>query len=173
MMDAFSPLTRRILALGLLILLLLLALRLVLGAVETVGASVSELEDSRFRLARLEAVAARPAAAPAPALPSGLTFTAANAEEAAAAMLAALNGAASQVQLGAVAPLPPDPQNPQLVSLSVSAVAPEANLLAFIRDLEGASPPIRLHMWSIAPSAPGAADLQLQGVAVGAWSAAP
>ena len=173
MMNAFSPLTRRILALGLLVLLLLLGLRLVLAAVETVGASISELEDSRFRLARLEAIAARPAAPPAPALPSGLTFTAASAEEAGTAMVGALHAAASQIQLGAVAPLPTDPKNPQLVSLSVSAAAPEASLLAFIRDLEAASPSIRLRTWSIAPSAPGAADLQLQGVSVAAWSPAP
>lgn len=175
MIENFSPLTRRLLAAGLLLLAVLLALRLAGVVIDAVGGSLDRLQDSRFARARVEAVRTRPPPPAAPPLPPGQFLQAESHEAAADAAAARLRGAASQasVTLDAVTPVPEDTGNPRLVRLTFTARAPEPALLAFIQAVERDDPPLRLHGWSIVPAAPGAAELTLQANAVAAWSAAP
>lgn len=172
MIQSFSPLTRRILAVGLLVLLVLLGLRLAAGLGGAISSSLEELEDSRFRLARMEALRTRAAPPAADPLPAGLTLAAASHEDAAAQALAAVNGAAgaAQLTLARAAPLPQEPGNPNLVQVTLSAAGPEAAVLAFVSELEKSTPPVRLASWRIA-AAPGG-GLAVEGVAAAAWGGA-
>lgn len=175
MIENFSPLTRRILAIGLLVLALLVVLQLLGLVAGTVGGALGRLEDSRFALARVEAIRARPLPPPAPPLPPGQALQAASHSAAADLAAARLRTAAGElgVTLDSVTPVPEDPANPRLVRLSFAARAAEPALLGFIQAVERDDPPLRLHGWSIAPVAPNAPELILQGSAVLAWSPAP
>ena len=175
MIENFSPITRRILAVGLLVLALLVGLRLVALAAAGVGSALERLQDSRFALARVEAVRARPLPLQAKPLPPDQFYGAASHEAAAAAGVTRLRSVAGEngVTLDSLTPVPVDPANPQLVRLSFAARAAEPSLLAFLQALERDDPPMRLHGWSIARAAPDTPELALQGSAVMAWSPAP
>jgi hypothetical protein len=172
--ESFSPLTRRVLAVGLLILALLLAVQIFSLAAAAVGTALGRLEDSRFALARVEAVRARPLPPRAPPLPLGQFLQADSHDTATAAAAGRIRRAAggSGVTLDGMTAVPADPANPRLVRISFAARAAEPALLAFIQAVEREDPPLRLHAWSIARAAPGAPELVLQASAVVAWSPA-
>jgi hypothetical protein len=174
MIESFSPLTRRILALGLLVLAVLLGLRLILLGVAAVGTALERLEDSRFALARVEAVRARPVPPRTPPPPAGQFLQAASHAAAAEAAGARVRAAASAsgVTLETIAPLPEDLANPRLVRLALAARGTEPAMLAFVQAVERDDPPMRLQGWSIGRPAPDAPGLILQGSAVMAWSTA-
>lgn len=175
MIDSFSPLTRRILAVGLLVLALLVGLRLIVLVAGSVGAALDRLEDSRFALARVEAVRARPLPPRSPPLSPGQFLQAESHAVAADAAAARIRDAATQntVTLEGITPVPQDPANPRLVRLSFAARAAEPALLAFLQAVERDGPPLRLQGWSIGRGSPDSPDLNLQANAAIAWSAAP
>jgi hypothetical protein len=170
MMNGFSPLTRRIVALGIFVLLLLLAINLAGQISAGLSDRLDALQQSRFRLARLEAVRARPAAR-AVAVSNAPTFRAASHADAAEQATAAVNAAAavSQLQSPSISVLPQDLSNPALLQLSIAASAPEPVILAFVSELERGTPAIRLGNWSIDGGGTGAAGATLQAVALAAW----
>ena len=182
MMESFSPLSRRIVALGLLALLVLLALKAAATLAGGLSGSLEELEDSRFRLAKLEAIRARPLPPRPPAPPQHLYFTAGSHGEVVAQVQGLLNGAAASTNLALtrVSPLPQMPHDPALVQVALSAQGPELSLLEFIAQIENGSPAVRLRDWRIAVGASGAAapgaaapvaasELRLEAMAVAAW----
>jgi hypothetical protein len=170
MIADFSPLTRRLLAIGLLILALLLAVRLATAVAGGVGGALESLDDSRFALARLEALRRRSEPPRAPPLQPGLAIAAASHEAAGEAAAGRIAGAASgKVLIDSISLLSQDAANPRLVRISIAARGREPELLAFIQALEQPDPPIRLHEWSIAAPSPGAAELTLQATALAAW----
>ena len=173
MIASFSPLTRRILAVGLLILALLLAVQVFSLAATAIGTALGRLEDSRFALARVEAVRARPLPPRAPPLPPGQFLQADSHNTATAAAAGRIRTAAggSGVTLEGMTAVPADPANPRLVRISFAARAAEPALLNFIQTVERNDPPLRLHAWSIART-PGGPELVLQASAVVAWSPA-
>ncbi len=174
MIQEFSPRTRRIVAIGILVLLALLAVQLSAAVARAVSNSLDELEESRFRLARLEAIRARPAAPPPRPIPEELTFQAASYDEAAAQALAAVNAAAASAQLvlPTVSALPRDEANPNLIRISVAGSAPEQAVLTFIGEIEKASPAVRLRSWNATAAEGQPPALIFEGVAVAAWGGA-
>lgn len=170
MVDSFSPLTRRILALGVLVLLLLLGARVAATVVEGASGSLQELRDRRFVLARLEAVRSRPLPVRARPLPPGLHIQAASYEQASAIAASAIRGAAAaaQLTLTSVAVEPPQPANRGLIELRVAGKGPELAALAFVEHLERGQPAIRLRSWRMAAD-PATPELAIEGVAAAAW----
>lgn len=175
MIDSFSPLTRRILALGLLVLALLVGLRLIVLVVGGVGDALDRLEDSRFALARVEAIRAGPLPPRMPPLAPGQFLQAETHAVAADAAAARIRDAATRhiVTLEGMTAAPQDPANPKLVQLSFVARAAEPALLGFLQTVEQDGPPLRLQGWSIGRGSPDSPELSLQATAVVAWSAAP
>lgn len=170
MVDSFSPLTRRILALGILALLLLLGVRVAAGVAEGVSGSLEELGDRRFVLARLEAVRSRPAPVRPRPLPPGLHIQAASHEQASAVAAAAVRGAAAAAQftLSAVSVAPPRAENPALIELRIAGKGPELSALTFVEHLERGQPAIRLRTWQIAAD-PATPEISVEGIASAAW----
>jgi len=174
MIESFSPFTRRVLAIGLLILALLVAGQLFALIASGVGNALDRLQDSRFALARVEAVRTRPPPPRAAPLPPGQFIGADSHGTAAAAAAGRIRTAAGQsgVTLEAMAAAPVDPLNPKLVRLTFAARAAEPALLGFLQTVERDDPPLRLNSWSISRAAPDSPELILQASAVTAWSPA-
>lgn len=174
MIDGFSPLTRRILAFGILVLLLLLGLRVAAGVAEGVSGSLQELSDKRFVLARLEAVRSRPEPVRPRPLPPGLHFQAASYEQASAMASSAVRGAAAAAQftLSSVSVDPLKPENPGLIEIRVGGKGPELAALAFVEQLERGQPAMRLRTWQVAAD-PASPEIAIEGVAAAAWGTSP
>jgi hypothetical protein len=170
-MDGLSPLTQRIVALGLLVLLLLSGLRLAVAVAGWTTASLEALDDSRFQLAKLQAIRARAAPIPGSPIPAGAAFSAKAHGQALASAVGAIRSAAGAtgVQVQA-APEPLLKDNPNLLSIRVAASGREAALLGFVAQVERSQPAIRLRSWTLARTAPQSPELSLKAVAVAAWS---
>ncbi len=175
MIQSFSPLTRRILAIGVLVLALLVAVNVASGVAASVTAALDDLDDSRYRLARLEAIAKKPALPAAEPIPQNVAFSAPDHEAAAGQVTQALNAAAatSQLTLAGISAAPQDRSNPGLISVAVAATGPEQPILAFIGEVEKGSPVIRLRSWTIRRASPDSPELAFEGVAVASWGGAP
>lgn len=152
MMAQFSPFTRRVVAIGILVLgLFALVNLLIVPLYGLTAGSLSELEDSRFQRARLEAIAARPPLPRSDPVPPSLYLTAPDRQRAVDAMIAAIGGSASryEIHLDNVAPLPPDPARPKAIALSFSARGEQDKILAWINELEVGPPAIRFGEWTL------------------------
>ena len=162
MIASFSPFTRRVLALGILVLLLLGAIQLIVAPLYAVTAnSLSDLEDARFRRARLESIAARPPLPAAPPVPASLYLTAPDRQRATDLLLATIGGSAGrhQVQIDSIAALPAGSSRGAAIAVTVSARGEHDKVLAWVNELERGSPSVHFADWSLAPdaSAPAAA----------------
>jgi hypothetical protein len=167
MIDRFSPLTRRMLALGGLVLALLVLVNLVLSPlVGLTGDSLTELDDARFRLARLEAIIARPAPPRSEPVPDSL-YAAAPARQAATdRLISMINTTASGygVQVDSIAPMDANPSRPKMIALSLVMRGEQDAMLAFINDLERGQPVVHFADWSLGPGAqPAAAAADPEG----------
>lgn len=152
MMAQFSPLTRRVVAIGILILgLFALVNLLIVPLYGLTAGSVSDLEDARFQRARLEAIAARAPLPRSDPVPSTLYLTAPDRQRAVDALISAIGGSAAryEIQLDNVAPLPADPSRPKAIALSLSARGEQDRMLAWINELEIGPPSIRFGEWSL------------------------
>ena len=152
MMAQFSPFTRRVVAIGILVLGLFALVNLLIVPLYGLAAgSLSELEDSRFQRARLEAIAARPPLPRSDPVPASLYLTAPDRQRAVDAMIAAIGGSASryEIQLDNVAPIPADPARPKAIALSFSARGEQDKILAWINELEVGPPAIRFGEWAL------------------------
>ena len=154
MMAQFSPLTRRIVALGIAVLALLGLINLVIVPIYGLAAgSLSALEDARFQRARLEAIAARPPLPRSEPVPASLYLAAPDRQRASDALIAAIGGTAAgyEVQLDAVAPTEVDPGRPETIGVRFTARGEQDKILAWINDLERGSPAAYFADWTLGP----------------------
>lgn len=154
MIASFSPFTRKVLALGILLLALLGAIQLVIAPLYALTAnSLSELEDARYRRARLESIAARPPLPTAAPVPASLYLTAPDRQRATDLLLAAIGGAAGryQLQVDSIAAVPAESSRGAAIAVTVVARGEHDALLAWINDLETGTPNIHFADWSLAP----------------------
>lgn len=174
MTQSFSPPARRIIALGLLALLLLIGASLVLKAAGSVRDALAELDDRRFRVARLNALAQRTAPSAGQPVPQGMSFQASSRDAAQAEFAGSLAAAADAagVTIEGVAALPADPLNPPLIKISFAASGPEPALLGFINEIEQRRPAIRLPTWRMSLNE-DAGGLRLNAVALAVWETGP
>lgn len=159
MMAQFSPLTRRIVALGIAVLALFGLINLVLAPIYSVTAgSLSGLEDARFQKARLEAIAARPPLPRSDPVPEALYMPAPDRQRASDALIAAIGASASryEIQLDSVTPVAPEPGRLATVGAAVAARGEQDKILAWINDLELGTPAIYFPTWSLAGQLDGA-----------------
>lgn len=171
MMSGFSPLTRRFLAIALVVLALLLGWTLIVqplaGQTER---SLSRLEQSRFLLARAEGLVAAPLPDAQAALPPGLAYRASDraaATDAFSAQVAALllGGAAS---VEAITPIDGKGSTPLAMQLVV--IGPEADVARFIAAAERARPIIRFADWRLEVADPAAGTVKFSATALAAWT---
>jgi type II secretory pathway component PulM len=156
MMAQFSPFTRRVVALGILILVLIGLFDLVLAPVYALAAnSLSGLEDARFRRARLEAIAARPPLPASEPVPASLYLVAPDRQRATDALLAAISSSAAryEVQLDSVAPLGADASRGEAIAVTLAARGEHDKILAWVNELERGAPAVHFADWSLAPDA--------------------
>lgn len=162
MTASFSPFTRRLLAIGILLLLVLGAIQLIVAPLYTLTAnSLSGLEDARFRRARLESIAARPPLPNSSPVPASLYLTAPDRQRATDLMLATIGGSAGryQIQIDSIAPLAAESSRGAAIAVTVAARGEHDKVLAWINELERGTPNVHFADWSLAPdsSAPLAA----------------
>ena len=172
MTASWSPLTHRIVALGLLILMLLGVLNfIVMPVAALLGDSLDALHDSRFRLARLEAIEARPPLPQAPALAPGLTVTGTDQGAAGAALIGTVGAAAARAQLALEPPalLPSATGDAKRLALRIAATGPEPMVLQFVNELERGAPLIRFKNWRLSVVEGSSRQLRFEAVAVAAW----
>lgn len=158
MMAQFSPLTRRIVALGIAVLAMFGLVNLVLAPIYSVTAgSLSGLEDARFQKARLEAIAARPPLPRSDPVPQSLYLAAPDRQQATDALIAAIGASAARygIQLDSVTPATPEPARPATVTATVAARGEQDKMLAWINDLERGAPAIYFATWSLAAQPDG------------------
>jgi hypothetical protein len=189
MIDQLSPLTRRIVAVGLLVLIVLLAVQLIIAPLfSAIGDQRAELADLRARRVRLEATKAR-------LLPDGSTMAMAlaiAAPDRAAAQLrlrALLTGSAGIAGVTLVATASSaTADRPRDVAIDLSASGTEAALTTFASLVEHGTPLIRFRHWQIGRdetalpppgalpgalpggSAPSVPALRLTGLAIAVWA---
>jgi hypothetical protein len=152
MMAQFSPFTRRVVAVGILVLgLFAMVNLLIVPLYGLTSGSLSDLEDARFQRARLEAIASRPPLPRADPVSPSLYLTAPDRQRAVDALISAVGGAAAryEIQLDNVAPLPADPSRPKAIALTFSARGEQDRILAWINELEVGPPAIRFGEWSL------------------------
>jgi len=149
-LQGFSPLTRKILALGLLFLGLFLLWTVTASPViSTIDASLTELNDARFQRMRLEQIQSRPALEPTEELPANLVTRAKTSEEAQNAMLAQINALAMQNGFELVIVPRPPTKGSKLIAYDVSISGDELNIIRFINSLERGNPMMRFRGWQI------------------------
>lgn len=172
MIHGLSPQVRRILAVGLAVLLLLLGGSLIAKLANATGEALDDLEDARFRSARLTALSQRPPTAAGTPIPEDLLFRGPALEAAQIDFAGRIAAAAANAQLtlDPAPALPPDGISPAL-RMPIAATGPEQSLLSFVNQLEQGRPVIRLSSWRIAPQADPAL-LRIEGVAIAAWEGA-
>ena len=179
MIQSFSPLTRKFLALALLFFAIMAALSLViLPVVSEVRSSLDGLADARFRLARLDAIKARPEPKIANEVPQGATILAADAARAMDQFRGQVVGAAAshQVQLVSILPLGANGAQPRLMALQLVVSGSEHQVLTLVNSLEQGRPLIRLKTWTInreEQSAVPAVPLAQPGLAMPAMPTTP
>lgn len=170
-LSQFSPLTRKILALGLLVLALLLFWTLVVSPVAAqMDSSLTELEDARFQRVRLENLKTRPTPDKAEPLPAGIVFNANSREEAATGLSGYISSLAAQngLQVANIT-VRPGGDTGKLLAFDLSFIGEEVSVARFINQAEKGSPMIRFRSWQIEAGNDSDPSLQFSGQAVAAW----
>lgn len=171
MIGDMSPFAQRILALGILLLVALLTVQLmVIPVFERMVVSRDTLADSRYRVAKLESLDARPELPKGQTIEPGLLISAATAQQAQNQLLGQVSRTASAttviVQKG-------EPNRGQalasITAANIELSGSEASVILFIDQLEAARPMMRLRAWriNIMPDSPG--QLRLTATVVASW----
>lgn len=170
MIEQMSPLTRRIVAVGMLVLLILLVLQYVI--VPLAGAIASqrdELAALRTREARLHATLRRDLPKASSIRPAQ-AVTAPNAIQATQHLQALLAGdaavAGATLQLGPPCP-PSTPTPPLCVEIAISGR--EASVSHFLSLAEHGTPLIRFRPWQLTPGQGNDTQLHWAGRALAVW----
>ena len=159
MMASFSPFTRRVVAVGIFVLALLVLVNLIaLPVYALTDSRLSGLEDARFQRARLEAIAARPPLPRSEPVPASLYLTASDRDRAADALIAAIGALAGryEVQLDSIAPAAADPARPGAIAVTLAAHGEHDKMLAWINELERGAPAVYFPVWRLGQSEAGA-----------------
>jgi len=170
-MESFSPVTRKILAIGLLVLALLIAVQLVLVPLAgAIAEQRAELADLRGRAAHLSAVLDT-ALPPMSQLPAHAIIKAGARDAAVARFEGAINqaSAAAGVNLQQQAAMPSGINADQLIRLRVAATGSEEALLRFAAILEHGEPLARFQSWHIQTGTGPDRTLVLTSQIVAAW----
>ena len=171
MISQFSPLIRKILALSLLILALLLVWTIVLLPVATqMESSLTELDDARFQRVRLEKLQARPAPEKAEALSADIVFGSKSREEATSGLGAYISGLAAQngLQVANITARPGE-ETDKLLAFDLALIGEEVSVARFINQAERSAPMIRFRSWQIEAGNADDPNVQFSGQVVGAW----
>lgn len=182
-LSELSPAMRKLLAIAILFFGLFILWSLVLApVVSQTDASLIKLQDTRFQLARLENLQARPEPEKADALPVGLLLEAVSRDEAASLVQSYVNGLAAQNELQmASLNLRPEIKGSKIIALDFAILGDELAITDFINRLESGLPLMRFKSWQIESSEPVVATegepspsmtdprIQFSGQIVAAW----
>jgi hypothetical protein len=170
MIDQMSPLTRRIAAVGLLVLLVLLLVQYVLAPL--VGAIVDQrdaLTALRAREMRFQATARR-TLPPASNVRPGQAIIAPSPAQGSQRLQALLAGKAAlagvSVQLGP--PCAPK-DKPALLCTDLAVSGTEADIARFLNSVEHGAPVIRFRTWQLTPGQGTDTQLHFSGRALAVW----
>jgi len=151
-LRSFTPLIQRVIAIALLVLALLVAVLFILVPM-TVGISdnLDRLRRQREDQAEYEAILAMPAPRQGRVVEPGLWVTAPGARAATEAMGAFLTGLAAQrsITLTITGTEVPAARAPAQMSISFTTTGEQSAILAFIADIEGGKPLLRLRRVSL------------------------
>lgn len=174
-----SPLAQRLVAIGLLILLVVSVISFVIiPYCQLTAAALATLADTRFELARLEAVNLQVPMAPSSRVPPSAFLVARDPAHAVAALTGLISTTAArssvQVAIGASAlsPSSPDTQTVPLVVVAVEASGSEAAMLRFVADLEAGPPQVFATGWRIERSDATPSVLKFKATIAAAWAPA-
>jgi hypothetical protein len=172
MSDLFSPIGRRIIAVGLLILAILIAVVfIVLPLFSAIRIQLGELDEARFQKARLEAVDARPALRQGATVPNMLVMRARNQADAVQSLTRIVRTAAQthDLTLEMLSPVASEPTTPMIAALDMTVTASETDVTAFINDLEQGEPPVRLVRWKLVPIEGQKGQVRLEARGAALW----
>jgi Tfp pilus assembly protein PilO len=170
MIDQMSPLSRRIVAVGLLVLLVLLLVQYVLAPL---ASAIVDQRDAltalRARETRLQATARRTLPNASDVQP-GQAIIAPSPSQGAQRLQALLAGKAAlagvSVQLGP--PCAPKDE-PALLCADLAVSGTEADMARFLNSVEHGAPVIRFRMWQLTPGQGVDTQLHFNGRAVAVW----
>lgn len=174
MIEQMSPLTRRIVAVGLLILLLLVALQaVVVPLAGALGNQRAELTELSARHARLAATAKR-LLPDTSTVPPGLAITAPDPARAGGRLEALLAGGASiaGVKLDQT-PAHSLAGQQRLIGSEIVVTGPEAGVTNFVSLVEHGSPTLRFRHWQLVAGDSAQAPVRFTGLVVAAWEPLP
>lgn len=173
MMDGFSPVTRRIVAVGLLVFLALLALNLIVSPLlDWTADSLDRLAMARERKSRLLVLQDRPAIDPGETVPAALTLSAADRPAAEAKLAELLTQAASRtsITIDSVTPEQASDSKSRQIGAVVSATGTETAIISFLTDVESGSPLVRFKAWKLARSDGAPGTVKFEAVAAAVWT---
>lgn len=170
MIEQMSPLTRRIVAVGLAVLLILIAIQYAIVPLAIgIGERRDELASLQTREARLRATIRRPLPK-ASSVPPAQTVNAANAMHATQRLQALLAGDAAlagvTLQLGAPCA---SKTSPTLLCVQIAVLGPEAGVSHFLSQIEHGAPAIRFQSWQLAAGQGSDNQLHMTAQARAAW----
>lgn len=152
MMDSLPPLTRRVIALGLLALLVLVAItQLVIPLVDTNRDALRDLKDVREARARAEAIRAAPEPRPVMPFPTKAGLRAADVRTAGETFVGQLASSAARqgLQIAIVAMPRLSASAPAPINLKISVTGRREALLDWMSKLERGAPAVRLRDWQL------------------------
>jgi len=150
-MESFSPLTRKILAIGLLILGLFLVYRVIVSPLTNqVNESLTKLNDSRFQLSRLQQIDIRPRPEDAAVIAPETLLRGEDYQAAGQLLVPHINNLASQngLQVDSLQ-LRSGSDTTFMIAADYQISGDEVNIMAFINQAERGSPTLRFRDWQI------------------------
>lgn len=172
MSSDFSPLTRKVLAIGLLILALLLVWTVILSPLfSALGSSLTELDNARFQRLRLEQIETRPTPEKAATLAPDIVINAQSKTEASDQFTVHFSSLANGNGLQTVSVVQTNnDQTGKLVGVEFALSGPEENIVKFINIAEKSAPNIRFRNWQITAIDANDPNLQFSGQALAGWT---
>ncbi|SDD73188.1 hypothetical protein SAMN05444678_12054 [Sphingomonas sp. YR710] len=175
MIDALSPFSRRIIAIALLLLAIVTLLNLIIVPLwQACAGNIAELSIARARIARMEAIAATQPPEQGDSVPATAMIISPSREGAIATLTGSIGASASRTKVTgpSITPAPPAGA-PAKVAVDIDASGSEVDLVAFLADIEAASPAIRLQSWSVEAPLVVGTPAHVRGRAVAVWAARP
>jgi len=176
MIETLSPFSRRLIAIGSLLLAILTLLNLVLVPLWQWNVdNLDELAAARMRLARMRAAVAADPPAKGDAVPATAMILAPTREAAVATLTAAIQASAARVGVTpqVVGPAPSLRGKEMKMVVNINASGSETALVDLLADIESNSPAIRLERWAIVAGDTADSPAHLEARAVALWAARP
>lgn len=152
MIDALPPLTRRIIALGLFVLLLFGAItQILVPLIDANRSALRDLSDIREARARAEAIRAAPEPRPVMAFPARVGLRGADARSAAERLVGHVTTTAARSGLQLMSGQAPvaHASAPALINARISVTGPRDVLMNWMSRLERGSPAVRFRDWQL------------------------